>query len=390
MKYYFYLILSVCCFVAGLFSCQNKEDNEFIVPISINAPSPPYAISDILSLKGYTYLNNDARSPIRGINRLLFTPGKIILLDRETDFENIYVFDENTGEFLNAIGKQSEAAEDGYYGVMDISLDDNSNICALSAGKQSFITYDLSGKYISSTPNGMYGDRLVSLPNKSGHVVYNEMSANEVSGDYYLLFFDNEGNLKKRVSGYPKTCNGQSYEFTGFLTSLKSNIWFSPPFCDTIFVLDRGNIVPRYTLDFGRQPIPSSAINKNASGWDFDKSPYLCEKFACIDDMIVFEFMENSKVNLGCYDEAQHQFYKFCNSSKDCLSDLIQAGDIYPKDNNSFALVIRPARIQYLMKNHLLDEDGLKKNYPGLLSAIQSNYQTDKYLILYLGKSGVN
>lgn len=340
--------------------------------------------SDILTLEGFTALTPSENDPLRSIRKAVFLNDKIIVLDNRTDFKNIYAFDEKTGVFLNRIGYQSES-EGGYNEVYDIVPEpETNNIICLVAGKMAFMTYNLSGNPVSILPNGMYGQHMAVLPDGS-YIVYNEFGATDISGMFHLIFYDKSGNLIKRMDPYPPTSDGWGYEYAGFLASGNNKIWFNPPFSDTIFSVSKNNFSPAYVLDFKGKEVPVEVRKKKLSGWDTDNNSFLCEGFATAGQYAVFHIFDEHKTVLGIFDSASGNFYNARDfNENDWLYPLIQVGDIFQKNNNSFALVLEPRRIRYMMRNNKINMEELGRKHPGLARTLADKDSENKYILLYL------
>ena len=373
-------------------SCRNTAplvDNHLAEITVANAFTEPILASEMLSLEGFSLLEAPGDRTLRSIKKILFCEGKIIVLDNRTDFQQVLVFDEGTGRYLNSIGHQSEQ-EGGFHELYDIVLNPhNGGITGLVAGKMCFMTWDLSGNLLSVLPNGVFGQNMALLPN-GGFLVYNEFGASDISGNYHLIVYDDKGNLADRISRYPESADGWGYDYTGFLTTCQKEIWYNPPFSDTIFTVSGERITPKYTLNFSGNEVPIAIRQKKLTGWDTDNNSFLCEGLVKTDRYALFHFYEQQKTSLGIYDDLNEKFYNARNfSEKDVLYPLIQVGDIFPKTDNSFALVLEPKRIRYLINKKKIDMDILTDRYPDLYRQLTAYDGNDRYLLLYFSTLGL-
>ena len=216
-------------------------------------------------------------------------------------------------------------------------------------------------------------------------VAYNEYNATPISGMNHLLFYDAKGNIERRMFPYPESLNNNGYAFSGFLSKSGDGLWFSPPFSDTVFEVGKNTCTPRYVLDFGRQPLRETLANKVADGWDVHNEAYLSEFFVKTGRFILLQFYRDKKISTGIFDEQSGRFLAFRDAPRDYLYELVQLGDMYAKDNTSFALAITPARVRYMVSNGLLDESNLTSRHPELWNALQTVQAGDNPLVLYLG-----
>lgn len=370
---YFILFLNLSC-SRNLFEAESS-----LVPVSTSVSG--IKISDVLSITGFTALQSDPAFRLKGINKMLFSGGDIFILDNGTDFQNIWLVDGKTGRFKGSIGKQGSGQED-YEGLNDIAFDgDNELICSV-AGKMSLMRYDKTGNMTGVIKTGVFGEEVEAR--KAGFVVYNEYNATDISGLYHLLFYDRDGNLAGRAFPYQKKQDGNGFAFTGFLSGSNSQTWFNPAFSDTVYEISGQNIIPRYVFNFGNAGLPAGLREEKLSGWDAHDYSYLDENFIKTGRFLVFGYFDNRKIKLGIFDESTGKFLGFQDAEKDYLYDLVQVGDIYPGENNAFALVLRPSRIVYLLKNHLLDLDALRIKQPDLAAALEKVTLQSNPVVLYL------
>ncbi len=385
------LLVPVLCILLAA-GCKNANpllDSDIQeIRISSSSLHGTLKASDIFTFEGFTVLNATENNPLRSIRKAVFLDGKIVVLDNRTDFKNIYVFDEKTGIFLNKIGFQSES-EGGYHELYDIVPEpETDNIICLVAGKMAFMTYRLSGDPVATLPNGMYGQQMAVLPD-GGYVVYNEFGATDISGMFHLVFYDKKGNLVRRLYPYPTASDGWGYEYTGFLSSGKDQIWFNPPFSDTVFAVTKNNFLPAFILDFKGKEVPVEFRKKKLTGWDTDNHSFLCEGFATTGQYAVFHIFDEHKTALGIFDSASGSFYNARDfNENDWLYSLVQVGDIFQKNENTFALALEPRRIRYMLRNNKIKLEELSQKHPDLARALTNKDAENKYMLLYFSTSG--
>jgi hypothetical protein len=368
----------------ALSSCDSSFKNEpSIVVVTVKESSDTQQLSDFLSIDGFTLIESSAPHEVRGFDDMLFAEERMFVLDNSTDFQDIWSFDLN-GFFLGKIGHQSETVVDAYSGLNDISLTPKSNkLCALDAGKTSFKEYDFSGNLQKNLPNGVFGHDMAF--DGDNYVVYNEFGASDISSNFYLLFFNQKGDLLKRLAPYAKDLNGNGYTFSGFMSQSSNSVWFSPPFCDTIYEVFNSKIEPRYVFDFGGQTIPEAIRQRKIDGWDVHNFSYLTEGFIKLGRFSLIEYFSEQRVNLGLFDDSKGTFLSFSGARKDYLTEILRVGQSFPKNVHSFAFVIKPDRIRYMFNKGLLDIDYFTKNNPSLLGALtKANTNGNTSIVLYI------
>ncbi|MBN8680844.1 MAG: 6-bladed beta-propeller [Chitinophagales bacterium] len=377
----FKFLFAVFCFTM-LSSCINKFNETEIKKISITQSNPDTKASDLFYLQGFTPMEFGAGLDWRGISKILFKEdGTMIILNYIGDKQDVWLVDQRSGKTLLKIGEQN-IDDNGYEGVNDIILDQG-EIKFCVAGKMAFMNYDLGGTLRSCVKTGVFGEEMEKT-SAGEYVVYNEYNSTKISGLNHLVFYDKDGNITKRISPYLASQDGNGYDFAGSLTS-SEGLWFNPPFCDTVYEIAGNKLHPRYFFDFGQTAMPDNVKNKKLTGWDTNKFSFLSKGFAKIGRFIIFEFYDNQKVRLGIYDESTEQFVGFGDFRQDYLFELLRLGDIFPKDAQSFALQIRPSRLNYLLSKNLIDLAALEYHNPGLTVALKNSAQNNVPLILYVG-----
>lgn len=381
------ILLSLLAFIFTLVSCKTGLDSSgsTLQTVQVRNNQTTKSLSDFFTIDGHTKIEKTDQHPVRSIVDVLFSGNDLFILDGATDFQNIWAFDIQ-GNYLGTIGHYNESQPEGYAGLNDFCLSRNGEeIIALDAGKLSFKQYDRQGNLQKNLPNGMYGEN-VELLDDGSYVVYNEYGASEISGLHHLLIFDREGNLVKRMYPYASNQEGMAYQFTGFLTRSSNELWFSPPFSDTVYSVQKSRITPEYVFDFGENAIPEPMRSGKLDGWAADPYSYLTASFVKTGKLTIFEYFANQRVNLGIYDDISGAFLGFNDARSDAFSELLRVGKIYPKDANSFAFVLNDLRIRYLVQKNKLDVAYLEQHHPALLADLRDAVsKPGTSIILHLG-----
>ncbi len=381
MKLPAFQMLIAATFLSVFCSCVNKFLDSEAKVIDMNRGVTGLKVSDLVSVQGFTVLEQNNEIDWRGITKMLFKEdGTVVILNYVGDKQDVWLVDQNTGKALLKVGAQNNE-EEGYEGLNDIILDQG-DIRFCVAGKMAFKNYDFGGNFRSSIKSGIFGEEMEKTPSGE-YVVYNEFNSTKISGLNHLIFYDKKGNISKRIYPYLSSQDGNGYDFAGSLTT-SNGLWFNPPFCDTVFEIIGYKLQPRYYFDFGQNNMPEQIRQKKLTGWDTQKFSFLSRGFAKIGKFIVFEYYENQKIKLGMFDEMTEQFISFNDAEPDFMLELMRLGDIFPKAQQSFALQIRPSRIKYLLNKNLLDLNALDLNNPGLGASLKNAAQNNVPLIVYI------
>jgi len=352
-----------------------------MVEINLMQPVQNADWSTILELKGFVALASP--EPFKMLSNILYADGKIITLDVDNDYEAIRVFDEKTGKYLYDIGQRTEDddPEKGYNGVIDIAYNpDRKIIRLLSNGQLRFSDYDLNGKYQGSMKYDFYGMDLAYLGNDQW-VVYNEWYANEKTGNHYLVFYNNKGEIINKALPYPKSQNGQAFDFTGFLMRSGNEIWLNVPFSDTVYSISGTQATPRYRM------LDSVALNTGKSstkvfGDGLSEEIFLEEGFFSNGRYLVFPYQRNLKLPLGIYDTKKNLFMDSRNLDKNKVFNKLFIGlDLYAKDASTFSMAIRQDRMLNILSQD--DRNAWEAILPGLYDTAMGSTAAPNSLYLF-------
>lgn len=342
-------------------------------------------LGDLIVPTGFVDLKPSGECSIRSIQKLVFLNDAILIQDSESDFDNIWVFD-NSGHFKQAIGQQEPLEEFGVNAMCALG----DKISLLFPSRHSFYTFDQVGAPPRILKNSAFGDMMERLEN--GHyILYNEHNPTEVTGNNYIVMYDKDGNLLKKQMPYNPEKNAFGYNYTGFLTRSGKDIWFSPPMSDIVYEVNDRGCFPRYEFDFGSKKLPPDLASTAARGSDIQSYSFLNERFVTNMHFIQFEYQSDGGVCHGMFDETTGQSINLRNIRNDCLSNLFSRGTVMPKDEDEFVLVLRTNQVQSLVKNNLIDQAALNTAYGGLGDALlQAANDNHDFLAYFTYKPGAN
>jgi len=335
-------------------------------------------LSDLIILTGFTILSPSGDCTIRSIHKVIYVSDKIVVLDNETDFKNVWMFD-NNGTFIEKVFTEGDASNQ-YKGLNDISAYKD-EITLLSAAKREFLSYSINSKIPKTLSTGAIGDMLERTRN-GNYILYNEHSGTEVTQNNYLVFYDDSGNLIKTEIPYSIEKENVSYEYTGFLSRSGQQIWFSPPFSNIVYEVGSNGSTPRYEFDFGPANLPADLQNRKLRLPDVENFGFLNEWFVKNNNMIQFEYQLNNRVCHGIYDESTGQFCDIRNIVIDPYSKLFSRGTVMPKSEDEFILTLRAGQVESLVEDKLADKNSLNQLFPGLGDALETAYNRHQPIIL--------
>jgi hypothetical protein len=374
----FKAMIKVSKFVSLLFvllafaNCKTNESFFGGSIIQINNQKSEKKLASMVSVVDVIELQKSAEEKAPNVNQVLFGKNEIYILDTETDFHSVFAYNKHDGSFIRKVGQQWDGSNP-YESLRDICIDEKGELTLLSDAKGAFFNYLEEKTNPEVIKNGIIGDQLVR-DNNDGYVVYNELSETEVSKNYRLLFFDKSGNLTGRSQSYNPILENAAYDFTGFLRKGGDDIWYSPPFCDTVYSIKGKKVIPSYLVDFGEYKIPEIVREKkiDPSQSELFGKGFLNEWFFKTGNFVQFEYQLQDKVCHGIFNEGTNEFFAIHNFPKDPASLLMSRGTIMPKSNEEFILILRDFQLNSLKKDKNFRIEDFENYSPGLGKIVEN------------------
>lgn len=367
-------------------ACQKNESliQSSLVTIDTTVPNEHVKLTDLLTFQGCTVLNNSEKGLIFKIDKLLFAQDEIFVLnDANGNFEQIMIFDEKTGAFKRNIGQHGEGPG-AYFGLRDIAFtaSEEEEVTGLVAGDMSLKRYKKDGTPIRNNRTHFFGDEIEASNNN--FLIYNEFNATDETGDNFLILTDSEGKILKTFFPYhnPK---GMGFEFAGFLNQSSQNIWFNPPFSDTIYLVNQGEYSPAYCLNFGQKRIPDhlKANVDQIDGYNIIENSHLLEDFCKIGNVICFSYKDGRSRTIGIFNEATEEFYSTKKCQDDYLKKILSFGHFTAKNDNTLVFILTPERWIYLRDNDENFIEALSLQNPSLYNSLKNMDSTSNPALLY-------
>lgn len=252
----------------------------------------------------YIQLETNAYCPIDKNLRLFLNDTVIIAITQK----QIFLFERNTGKFIREIGHVGKDPH-GYSETLNSKPYSELKNTILTNGwlPNSFLEYDLSGKFISKktliTSEAITSMSSFNNGNDIGYV-WNLNGKNKKK----LMIFNSVG---KEISSFPQT---RSFEYDinkdgldvlpweGWFYSFNSQINFYELFTDTIYAITPKSLKPRYVLSYGKYQVPyelryTKKYYSNLSEYYFIRSLYESVGY------LFFTFIYNKNYFTGIYDK---------------------------------------------------------------------------------------
>lgn len=367
--------------VASLFLYQCKESKDIsTIPIVHvqNTAETNHSFVEDLEITGLSVLASPSNELVRSIDNVLFDDHHLYVVDADTDFHALYVYDES-GKFVRKIGNYSETAAESYTDISGVCIHDGT-VSILSSGNRKILNYDTQGKLLSEITTGVIGDAL-ERDDEGNYYVYNEHVILPVSENYSIVVFDKSGNLISRQMPFDKGKNNWGSGFSGFMIKNNGQILCSPVYSDTIFAIHPKNNEPYVEFDFGAGSIPTHLKNKKISGFEVDPYSFLNEYVAVGGNHVLFEYQNQSRICHGAYNMSTGAMTQW--SRDNILAKLLLNGSVIHKEKDEFAVILRSEQIKGFLQQNNINEAELDHFYPGLGAKILSAAGNNQPAVIY-------
>jgi hypothetical protein len=307
MKLKFIFVALVTSLFISQSSSQNKSDEVITIPIkeTIDEGKNDLTLSSFVEDDiEYIQLETNAFCPISKNLRLFLNDTVIIAIAQK----QIFLFERNTGKFIREIGhvgKDPHGYSETIYSQPYSEV--KNTIIAKGWLPNSFLEYDLSGKFISKKTL-ITSEAITSISNFNNSTEIGYVWNLDGKNKKKLIVFNSDG---KEISSFPQN---RSFEYDmnkhgievlhweGWFYSFKNQINFYELFTDTIYAITSERLNPRYVLSYGKYQVPYELRNtknfySNHSEYYFINSLFESKRY------LFFTFICDKNYYTGIYDK---------------------------------------------------------------------------------------
>lgn len=360
-----------CIVILFLFSCKREKDKSVIMEkdqpeVSIFAPSlenvkeiklnphgKGYFYDELIDSVSFVKLETTDENLIGHINYLLFTKDNIIAVDRGNS-KTVTVYDKQ-GRFLNKISRLGQAPDEYAFLSYVTLTPDSSQVVIMDTGNMTLKYFylndnggQLTGSSLAKTEHRPYTFSNMEFITDQLVIGYYD-AGNEIPGTPDKpTFIITDLNGKVYYSQYKSYYSNKFHYSTGYpLHRFGSNIYFNPPFNDTIFEVNKNSFKAKYAFNIaGGNHLH---IDETTTDDDFREQmrniDYFNSHFIDLKDVAVFHYMSNvDYLTWGVYVKSEDRTYENNGKCKNPLfSFFIFLGFIMEIIQSLFRLV--PARL---------------------------------------------
>ena len=379
----FRLILLISCLALIHWKVGAQE----LKTIDLSRQAPPDSLSKLFNIDDFVVLENPKALEMKNtFTNLKFMDGRIVLFQNQSPYENILVFDEESGKLQTMFksGKHKKEWDDSVKGFRNIAIDTSEKtIRVLATALKRFEDYKLDGTLIRSVPSHQFGDYVDFLDN-GVTVVYNEFNGTDSTRLNHLVYYDSTGKVIQRRMPYALKDPGFSLGFSGFMSTDGDEVWLNIPWVDTLYTVTTSGIFPRYAIHF---------LSNSMSEFP-GMTPGAITNTGILPSYLGVGFFHTQKFSIFTIgEEARIRKYVYCEKSgnvlmiKDALKEdpfyhLFQVGHIFSRSHDQFAFVIPAWRMNWILRKGKLQREALDKLAPGLYETATT--QKGIALVLYV------
>ena len=256
------IVCICCCCLGGIFllSCsKKKEENSLeavplkkapvVVDVDMKSDENTLPLDSLFEFVSAVKLETTNDNLLGDVWDILFLDDKIIVEDMEYT-KSLTVYDQ-VGNYLHKIGMLGQAPNE--YAFLDYVSADSNGIRLTDIGGQKIMQFDLNGNMLQSVKMPFFAERCELLSDNmlvsqsDGGIV-----ADGIACKPRIVVSDLQGNVS--FSAFP-TDHHENYHLSIVhpMRKFKNDLFFIPPYNDTIYQITKEGIYPHYILDIKRQ-----------------------------------------------------------------------------------------------------------------------------------------
>ena len=222
--------------------------------ITVDLPKQPlYRLAEVMQIEQVVRLETSPKAMLSGVSHVYQLPdGQWLGADPRS--AQIKVFD-STGAYRYDIGAVGKGPGE-WLSLEAVDYDPTTDrLMAFSDRDMRLNLYRSDGNLLKSTTLGFFANQLLMLPGH-GWGALTGFNISERSGAHHFLVTNEELEIENRFLPFDDQEERATMRGAGFLYRRPTGCLLMPPFGDTVFHWQAGQLTPAYVLDFGDRTMP--------------------------------------------------------------------------------------------------------------------------------------
>ena len=342
-------------------SLKTAESKMLELDIDLDKNTLPF--DSLMDFVSFVKLETTGDNLVGSVSQILFARNKIVVVDSYVS-KTITVYDKS-GKFLNRIGTLGQGpGEYSYLGHVTLTPD-KSMVVIVDMGSGYLKYFGLDGNFVKSKKTPFWfsscefiTDEIIAGNYDGGNTLYGE---NNSQYKPQLIITNLQGNVFH--SGFKSYYNKKFTMSTMMpLRKFEDEVFYSPPFSDTIYHLTQKGVYPKYHLNMSRtKPLIINADMTNESYNEYtENNPMFNGDIIELKDASVFHFFEcySNWFRFAIYSKKLNKVFSCTGTLKNPFFYLFTAPKARYKDN---MLVVDASSANILMSKNTFYKLGEKK-----------------------------
>lgn len=268
--------------VVLLFSCKREVNEAVRVKVDIEKAEDVLDVTEYFSPE-YIILETNEKCLIGEIHKAVIYSDYVLVLDKEIS-KGVYLFN-RSGKFIRQIGSKGKGRGEYLY-LEDFGVI-NDKIFLLAGLDRKLLVYDFNGNLKREERMLDHGGLILGMFSDESY--FTLRSNSRISINYW------EKNGKLKYTIFEKRYSFINWEISKGYSQIQNTSYISPKFTETIYKIDKKNIYPIYSFDYGERNFPIDDVN-NAEEL---RSKYQSKKYTSLnaftisDDFIITSYISS-------------------------------------------------------------------------------------------------
>lgn len=368
-------ILSLTLF----FSCSNNKKkgtviDSGVIAIEAGLNFQHHSLADSILIEKIVKLETKEKSTLSkdyAIKRILTEGDKIYILDSK--FMSIKVFN-SQGKYLFELGSLGNRKAE-FTNVQDIAINpENKNLWILCNTPKKIIEFSPDGNFIKEIDMSFFASAL-GFGEYNEIYFFNNQNPNDVSMNKNLIITDQKVAIVNGLFDLPKKLTS-AFSFAGNIYQCGKEVFYNPPFDNTIYKLKDGDAQAAYSISFGKLSTPKDFALDSMNYYMLNKAS-LSMFFVKNDNFIGVKYF-NRGLPANLFYNIKSKSVLQTDTSMNNLNFLF-TNSIFQNDKDFIMLINYDIIGEFVKKN----KETIQKSFPIIYNQMITHKPHDNPYLLY-------